>query len=232
MIAATVRADSWAAPLSAAQMWAIYDFHYNPDGGAAGKWDVTCEWAEKEFELPRKPGRESFYKWLRAMRELAPAHRREVRETADEIAAEGAKSLTVSDDQIISFVKSRALDAATVAKNPEEAERFLRMADSLIRAGQKDAELKMRRQELELKAAAQQTKDEQLKLAREKFEEEAARRTAAEARAEKAEAEAEALKATIKELEKALQDAGKVNVADPARVAAEVDRILGRKPQQ
>ena len=170
MIAAEVRADSWAAPLSAAQMWAIYDFHYNPDGGAAGKWDVTCEWAEKEFELPRKPGREAFYKWLRAMRELAPAHRREVRETADEIAAEGAKSLTVSDDQIISFVKSRALDAATVAKNPQEAERFLRMADSLIRAGQKDAELKMRQRELDLKAAAQQTKDEQLKLAREKFE--------------------------------------------------------------
>ena len=170
MIAAEVRADSWAAPLSAAQMWAIYDFHYNPDGGAAGKWDVTCDWAEKEFELPRKPGREAFYKWLRAMRELAPAHRREVRETADEIAAEGAKSLTVSDDQIISFVKSRALDAATVAKNPQEAERFLRMADSLIRAGQKDAELNRRRQGLELKAAAQQTKDEQLKLAREKFE--------------------------------------------------------------
>ena len=170
MIAAEVRADSWAAPLSAAQMWAIYDFHYNPDGGAAGKWDVTCEWAEKEFELKRKPGREAFYKWLRSMRELAPAHRREVRETADEIAAEGAKSLTVTDDQIISFVKSRALDAATVAKNPQEAERFLRMADSLIRAGQKDAELRMRRQELELKAAAQQTKDEQLKLAREKFE--------------------------------------------------------------
>ena len=162
-------------------MWTIYDFHYNPDGGAAGKWDVTCEWAEKEFELPRKPGREAFYKWLRSMRELAPAHRREVRETADEIAAEGAKSLTVSDDQIISFVKSRALDAATVAKNPQEAERFLRMADSLIRAGQKDAELKMRRQELELKAAAQQTKDEQLKLAREKFEAAERRENAAKA---------------------------------------------------
>ncbi len=181
MVAATVRADSWAAPRTSAQMWAIYDFHYNPDGGAAGKWDVTCEWAEKEFELPRKPGREAFYKWLRSMRELAPAHRREVRETADEIAAEGAKSLTVSDDQIISFVKSRALDAATVAKNPEEAERFLRMADSLIRAGQKDAELKMRRQELELKAAAQQTKDEQLKLAREKFEAAERRENAAKA---------------------------------------------------
>ena len=181
MIAATVRADSWAAPLTAAQMWTIYDFHYNPDGGAAGKWDVTCEWAEKEFELPRKPGREAFYKWLRSMRELAPAHRREVRETADEIAAEGANSLTVSDEQIINFVKSRALDAATVAKNPQEAERFLRMADSLIRAGQKDAELKMRQRELDLKAAAQQTKDEQLKLAREKFEAAERRENAAKA---------------------------------------------------
>ena len=207
MIAAEVRADSWAAPLSAAQMWAIYDFHYNPDGGAAGKWDVTCEWAEKEFELPRKPGREAFYKWLRAMRELAPAHRREVRETADEIAAEGAKSLAVTDDQIISFVKSRALDAATVARNPEEAERFLRMADSLIRAGQKDAELKMRRQELELKAAAQQTKDEQLKLAREKFE-------AAEKRLER-----------VAEI----ADAARGGKVDPAKVADEIDRILGRK---
>ena len=170
MVAATVRADSWAAPLSAAQMWAIYDFHYNPDGGAAGKWDVTVEWAEKEFELSRKPGREAFYKWLRSMRELAPAHRREVRETADEIAAEGAKSHTVTDEQIVAFVKSRALDAATVAKNPKEAERFIRIADSLIRAGQKSAELRLKGEELALKTAAQQTRDEQLKLAREKFE--------------------------------------------------------------
>ena len=170
MIAAEVRADSWAAPLSAAQMWAIYDFHYNPDGGAAGKWDVTCDWAEKEFNLSRKPGREAFYKWLRAMRELAPAHRREVRETADEIAAEGAKSLTVTDDQIIAFIKSRALDAATVAKNPEEAKRFISMAEALIRAGQKDAELKIRQKELELKADKGRRDDEQLKLAREKFE--------------------------------------------------------------
>ena len=181
MIAAEVRADSWAAPLSAAQMWAIYDFHYNPDGGAAGKWDITCEWAEKEFELPRKPGREAFYKWLRAMRELAPAHRREVRETADEIAAEGAKSLAVTDDQIIAFIKSRALDAATVAKDPQAAQRFILMAEALIRAGQKDAELKIRQKELELKAAAQTTKDEQLKLAREKFEAAERRENAAKA---------------------------------------------------
>lgn len=151
-------------------MWSVYDFHFNPDGGAAGKWEVTAAWAEKEFKLSRRPSREAFYKWLKAMKELAPAHRREVRETADEIAAESAKSLTVNDSEIIAFAKSRALDAATVAKNPEEAERFMRMAEMFIRAGQKEAELKIKREELELKTRAQSVKEDELKLAREKFE--------------------------------------------------------------
>ena len=170
MIAASVRADSWASVLEPAQMWSVYDFHFNPDGGAAGKWEVTAAWAEKEFKLSRRPSREAFYKWLKAMKELAPAHRREVRETADEIAAESAKSLTVNDSEIIAFAKSRALDAATVAKNPEEAERFMRMAEMFIRAGQKEAELKIKREELELKTRAQSVKEDELKLAREKFE--------------------------------------------------------------
>ena len=170
MIAASVRADSWASVLEPAEMWTVYDFHYNPDGGAAGKWEVTAAWAEKEFKLSRRPSREAFYKWLKAMKELAPAHRREVRETADEIAAESAKSLTVNDTEIIAFAKSRALDAATVAKNPEEAERFMRMAEMFIRAGQKEAELTIKREELELKTRAQSVKEDELKLAREKFE--------------------------------------------------------------
>ena len=70
-----------------------------------------------------------------------------------------------------------------------------------------DAELKMRRQELELKAAAQATKDEQLKLAREKFE-------AAEKRLER-----------VAEI----ADAARGGKVDPAKVADEIDRILGRK---
>ena len=133
-------------------------------------------------------------------------------------------------DQQLAADMMTSLSVDEAAKPPDQRNEkvmqiFASAAAMFANAAQRD-------RELGLKAAAQQTKDEQLKLAREKFEEEAARRTAAEARAEKAEAEAEALKATIKELEKALQDAGKVNVADPARVAAEVDRILGRKPQQ
>lgn len=181
MIAASVRADSWASVLEPAEMWTVYDFHYNPDGGAAGKWEVTAAWAEKEFKLSRRPSREAFYKWLKAMKELAPAHRREVRETADEIAAESAKSLTVNDAEIIAFAKSRALDAATVAKNPEEAERFMRMAEMFIRAGQKEAELTIKREELELKTRAQSVKEDELKLAREKFEAAERRENAAKA---------------------------------------------------
>ena len=181
MIAASVRADSWAGALEAAEMWAVYDYHYNPDGGAAGKWEITAAWAEKEFKLKRRPSREAFYKWLKAMRDLAPAHRREVRETADEIAAESAKSLTVNDDEIIAFAKSRALDAATVAKNPKEAERFIRMAETFIRAGQKEAELTIKREELELKNRAQSVTEDELKLAREKFEAAERRENAAKA---------------------------------------------------
>ena len=64
-----------------------------------------------------------------------------------------------------------------------------------------------RAQELELKQAAQQTRDEQLRLAREKFE-------AAEKRLER-----------VAEI----ADAARGGKVDPAKVADEIDRILGRK---
>ena len=64
-----------------------------------------------------------------------------------------------------------------------------------------------RDRELALKAAAQQTKDEQLKLAREKFE-------AAENRLER-----------VAEI----ADAARGGKVDPTKVADEIDRILGRK---
>ena len=64
-----------------------------------------------------------------------------------------------------------------------------------------------RDRELGLKAAAQQTKDERLKLAREKFE-------AAEKRLER-----------VAEI----ADAARGGKVDPSKVADEIDRILGRK---
>lgn len=57
------------------------------------------------------------------------------------------------------------------------------------------------------------------------------RELAAERRARAAEAQAEALRKEVAGLKAALSEAGKTNAADPAAVAAEVDKLLGRKPQ-
>ena len=57
------------------------------------------------------------------------------------------------------------------------------------------------------------------------------RELAAERRARAAEQQAESLRKEVSELRAALASAGKVNAADPAAVAAEVDKLLGRKPQ-
>ena len=213
-----LRTDSWAADLTEEQAWALYYRARRCD------WQDAAAWAVKEFGLERMPARTGFYKWMAAMRGEESAHRLGQAATAAAEAAALAKT-QAKDDALVGAYKAMAAELALRTGSAKEAAKFVEMATAIT-----DRQLKAA--ELALKERSQQTKDEQLKLAREKFEEEAARRTAAEARAEKAEAEAEALKATIKELEKALQDAGKVNVADPARVAAEVDRILGRKPQQ
>lgn len=210
------RSDAWGAALGDETRWLLYDEL------RAMPWPAVP--GELEKRGIDKPSRAGWYRFLARMRKADAARR------IDRIAQSVAEAQAVADRHgikaavFVETLKSLAIDRA-LGGNDKAATSLAAAAASIWANAQRETEL-------ELKAAAQQTKDEQLKLAREKFEEEAARRTAAEARAEKAEAEAEALKATIKELEKALQDAGKVNVADPARVAAEVDRILGRKPQQ
>lgn len=174
-----------------------------------------------------EPSRSGWYRFLGRMREEDAAQTIIGLETSKRIA-QGMTAVKIDPRLAADMMTSLSVDEAAkpAEERNEKVMQIFAASAAMFNAAAQKAE------ELALKGRAQETKDAQLRLAREKFEEEAARRTAAEARAEKAEAEAEALKATIKELEKALQDAGKVNVADPARVAAEVDRILGRKPQQ
>ena len=57
------------------------------------------------------------------------------------------------------------------------------------------------------------------------------RELAAERRARYADEAAAVLRLEVAELKAALSNAGRANVADPAAVAAEVDKLLGRKPQ-
>ena len=57
------------------------------------------------------------------------------------------------------------------------------------------------------------------------------RELAAERRARAADERAEALRREVSELRAALDQAGRANAADPAAVAAEVDKLLGRAPK-
>jgi hypothetical protein len=90
--------------------------------------------------------------------------------------------------------------ADTLSVVAKEAEKVIQMAATL-------ADKRLKAAELKLKDRAQQTKDETLRLAREKFE-------AAEKRLER-----------VAEI----ADAARGGKVDPAKVADEIDRILGRK---
>ena len=188
-----LRTDSWAAALTEDQAWALYAKARRCD------WHEAASWAVKEFGLERMPCRSGFYKWLDYMREEESAHRLGLAATAAAEAAALAKT-QAKDDALIGAYKAMAAELALRTGSAKEAQRFVEMAMSLRDRDQKERELK-------LKTAAQETKDAQLKLAREKFE-------AAEKRLER-----------VAEI----ADAARGGKVDPAKVADEIDRILGRK---
>ena len=224
-----LRADAWEAQLAEETRRELYRLTKPPTVEEAADGRPFLRDFERDVRPYlslrgiTEPSRAGWYRFLGRMREEEAAETVISVETSKRIA-QGIQATEIDFRLAADMMTSLSVDEAV--KGNGEAAKILGYTAA------KYAKAALGEEKLKLDAAKQRTADEQLRLAREKFEEEAARRTAAEARAEKAEAEAEALKATIKELEKALQDAGKVNVADPARVAAEVDRILGRKPQQ
>ena len=187
-----LRTDSWAAGLTEEQSWQLY---YKARGL---RWNEAAEWAVKEFGID-SPSRTAFYAWLGRMRAEESAHRLEQAATAAAEAAALAKTQTSDEAQIAAY-KAMATELALRTGSADEAAKFVNMAAAL-------SERRLRARELDIKARAQQTKDEQLKLAREKFE-------AAEKRLQAVADAADAIRG------------GKV---DPAKVADEIDRILGRK---
>ena len=187
-----LRTDSWAANLPEEQAWALY---YKARGL---RWNEAADWAVKEFGVDA-PSRTAFYAWLGRMRKEESAHRLEQAATAAAEAAALAKTKT-SDDALIAAYKAMGAELALRTGSAGEAGKFVQMAGAL-------ADRRLRAEELKLKARAQETKDEQLKLAREKFE-------AAEKRLER-----------VAEI----ADAARGGKVDPAKVADEIDRILGRK---
>ena len=210
-----MRVDSWAAPLSEGQRWEVY---YRMQ---RGRWTEVAEWLGKDIGI-EPPSRTALYEFTKRMRSGAQAHRIENGVLAASEAGELARNAKVNNEDLTEALRAMAADEAMRTGNSASAKEWLEMSLAL-------ADERLKTLEIDLKNRAQQTKDKQLRLAREKFEAAETRATVAEKRADAAEARATALQARITELETALQDAGKINAADPAKVVEEVDRILGRK---
>ena len=149
-----LRTDSWAANLTEEQAWALY---YKARGL---RWNEAADWAVKEFGVDA-PSRTAFYAWLGRMRKEESAHRLEQAATAAAEAAALAKTRT-SDDALIAAYKAMGAELALRTGSAGEAGKFVQMAGAL-------ADRRLRAEELKLKARAQETKDETLRLAREKF---------------------------------------------------------------
>ena len=150
-----LRTDSWAAGLTEEQSWQLY---YKARGL---KWNEAAQWAVKEFGV-ESPSRTAFYAWLGRMRSEESAHRLEQAATAAAEAAALARK-TAKDEALIGAYKAMAAELALRTGSAKEAQRFVEMAATI-------ADRRQKAEELSLKARAQSTKDEQLKLAREKFE--------------------------------------------------------------
>ena len=187
-----LRTDSWASALTEEQGWQLY---YK---SRAMRWNEAADWAVKEYGI-EAPSRTAFYAWLGRMRAEESAHRLEQAATAAAEAAALAKTQTSDEAQIAAY-KALAAELALRTGSAGEAAKFVDMAGAI-------ADRRLRAAELKLKTAAQETKEEQLRLAREKFE-------AAEKRLER-----------VAEI----ADAARGGKVDPAKVADEIDRILGRK---
>ena len=206
MIAPKVRADSWAALLTPEQQWALFNHHYEV---VHGKWELSCAWAEKEFELSRRPSRAGFYAWLEQMNELEDIHNEEIRTLADERAKSAAAQLTVGSETMRQALTAKMMDLILVAKDPEAADKVMKIVTSMVMGSVAEKNVELKAQEVELKQQAEKRKDDELALAREKFE-------AAERRLQ-------AVQDTV--------DKAKGGKIDPAKVADEIDKILGRKKQ-
>ena len=164
---AKVRTDSWAAGLSEEQSWALYS------KARRCQWQEAAAWAVKEFGLEKGPSRTAFYAWMTAMREEEHEHRMgQAAIAAAKAAALGGRC--TKDEALIQAFKALATDVALTTGDAKAAKAFVNSAMAIKDRLQKE-------QELALKSAAQSTKDEQLKLAREKFEAAERRENAAKA---------------------------------------------------
>lgn len=159
------RSDAWGEDLAEALKWELYKL----DDYEAGCDRLAQLKLSGELDV-EPPSRAAWYRFLT---------RRRAEENIGRIqggvaeAKNIAATSHISDATLVDALKALAVDRAT-SGNDKAGVAFVSAATSLIDRMQKE-------RDLELKAAAQETKDEQLKLAREKFEAAERRENAAKA---------------------------------------------------
>jgi hypothetical protein len=150
------RIDAWDAPLKEADRWNAYAKFQ------VSSWQDVSKWIGETFAI-RPPGRASLYRWARRMREMESAHRIEQAITARDEAGALAAAACPDDPALIAAYKALAADLALRNGDAAAAAAFTKMALDIAAQQTKSAELA-------LKSRAQGTKDETLRLARQKFE--------------------------------------------------------------
>lgn len=151
-------ANAWDDALTDAQRWQAYDKFVQ----FRSKWWEVAAWVEAEYGI-KAPSRSGLYRFADRMKPLEAAYRVRQSIEARAFAGELAKKAGQTDEDLVAAYETLAADAALQLGDAAKAAMYTRMA---IAIGEKIAT----RRALEIKARAQDTKEEALKLQREKFE--------------------------------------------------------------
>ena len=197
------RTDAWESCLTEEQQRALYAWSRTPiDDGSDSPRRPTYEMAKEYIAATFKadaPSRAGWFRFLARQRKVDAIQQLTRIEAARDWGREVVSAAGMDPAELAAAFRAKAMDAM-MDDDPKAVSAYAAAAAALQDRAQKA-------EELSLKERAQQTKDEQLKLAREKFE-------AAEKR--------------LQAVQDAV-DAAKGGKLDPARVADEIDKILGRK---
>lgn len=148
-----LRSDAWDAGLTDEQRWQCYD------KCRAIAWYLATQYIQQEYG--ERISRGAYYRWLTRMRSMEGERRLgQAREAAMEAAAI-AKGSPLADDITAEAYKAMAIEAA-IKTDAKTAAQYVQMAVAISSRA-------LKRQELELRARAQEIKEQELKLAQDKF---------------------------------------------------------------
>ena len=192
----TVRKDSWAGELLPDEAAEIFDAWRR----YKGPWEKFADWIAETFEKARKPSRTALYAWASTDPDHPGAgflnwktvRSARIRAAGEQMAEWARAHGDVADETVAKGFMALGCDAMSNGggkAGKEMLDSWCKVTDRLLH-----------RQELSLKSRAQQTKDETLRLAREKFEAAERRENAAKAAVADAKLTDEQRMAKLKEI--------------------------------